>query len=139
MERTLIVLAAAAALLVPARVGALDPETVHVTYHVQEGKLGAFLDALRPQYPACRKLGLVLAQPHFILSGSEDGKPVVVEILTWRDGAAPDSVPEEHPEILAIWNRLNGLVEKRNGKPGIEIEPMTVVGPGEDPTAPPPK
>jgi len=105
------------------------PETVHVTYHVQPGKLEEFLGALKQHYPACRKLGLVLAEPHLILTGKEDGgKPVVIEILRWRDGDAPDSVPEHHPEVKKIWDRLNALVEKRSGKPGIEIDEVEIVG-----------
>jgi hypothetical protein len=34
----------------------------------------------------------------------------------------------KYPQILAIWNRFNALVEKRGGKPGIEIDPVEVVG-----------
>ena len=106
------------------------PETVHVTYHVQNGKLDEFLVVLRQHYPACRKLGLVLAEPHVILSGKESGgKPVVIEVLTWKDGDAPDSVPEHVPEVKKIWDGLNSLVEKRDGKPGIEIEEMDLVAP----------
>ena len=109
--------------------GAGPPETVHVTYHVQSGKLDPFLAALKEHYPACRRLGLVLDAPHVILSGKEDGgKPVVIEILTWKDGDAPDSVPEHHPEVKKIWDRLNALVEKRGEKPGIEIDAMDLVG-----------
>src|SRR6478672_11485678 len=55
------------------------PETVHVTYHVQSGKLDEFLAVPRQQYPAGRKFKIVLAEPHFILSGKEDGgRPVVI-------------------------------------------------------------
>jgi hypothetical protein len=105
------------------------PETVHVTYHVQPGKLEEFLGVLKQHYPACRELGLVLVEPHLILTGKEDGgKPVVIEILRWKDGDAPDSVPEHHPEIKKIWDRLNALVERRSGKPGIEIDEVAVVG-----------
>lgn len=104
------------------------PETVHVIYHVQPGKLEDFLRVLKQHHPACRKLGLVIAEPHLILSGKEDGeKPVVIEILTWKDSDAPDSVPGHHPEIKKIWDQLNALVEKRGGKPGIEIEEMEIV------------
>ena len=103
--------------------GAGPTETVHVTYHVQAGKLEEFLGVLKLHHPACLKLGLVLAEPHLILSGKEDDeKPVVIEILTWKDGDAPDSVPEHHPEVKKIWDQLNALVEKRNGKRGIEID-----------------
>jgi hypothetical protein len=112
-----------------ARAGA--PETVHVTYHVKPGKLDEFVTALKAHYPACRKLGLVLDQPHLILSGKEDGdKPWVVEVLTWRDGDAPDSVSAKYPEVQAIWDRLNALVEKRDGRSAIEVEQAEVVAGG---------
>lgn len=105
------------------------PETVHVTYHVQAGKLEPFLEVLQRHYPAGRQAGIVLAEPHVILSGKEDGgKPVVIEVLTWRDADDPDQVAEKHPDIRKIWDGLNALVEKRGGKPGIEIDAMEIVG-----------
>lgn len=107
---------------------AAAPETVHVTYHVQPGKLAEFLDVLARQYPAGRKAGIVLAEPHLILSGKEEGgKPVAIEILTWRDENDPDDVATKYPEIRKIWDGLNALVEKRAGKPGIEIDAMEIV------------
>ena len=107
---------------------AAAPETVHVTYHVQPGRLDEFLGVLAQHYPAGRKAGIVLADPHVILSGKENGgKPVVIEILTWRDADDPDDVSTKHPEIRKIWDGLNALVEKRGGKPGIEIDAMDVV------------
>jgi hypothetical protein len=119
---------AAAVLAAGLATAAGPPETVHVTYHVQSGKLEEFLSVLSQHHPACRKLGLVLAQPHLILSGKEDGgKPVVIEILTWKDSDAPDSVPGHHPDIKKIWDRLNALVEKRGDKPGIDIDEMDIV------------
>ena len=108
------------------------PETVHVTYHVQTGKLDEFLGVLRRHYPAGRKLGIVLPEPHVILSGKEDGgKPFAIEILTWRDGDAPDDVSTKYPDVQKIWDGLTALVEKRGGKPAIEIEEVKVES-GED-------
>jgi hypothetical protein len=119
----------AAAFVPPLLSAAGPPETVHIVYHVQPGKVDEFLKAVAEQYPACVKLGLVLATPHLVMTGKEDGgKPVVIEVLTWRDGDAPDSVPPMYPQILAIWNRMHALVEKRGGRPGIEIDPVEVVG-----------
>jgi hypothetical protein len=119
----------AAAFLPPTLSAAGPAETVHIAYHVQPGKLDEFLKAVAEQYPACVKLGLVLATPHLVMTGKEDGgKPVVIEVLTWRDGDAPDSVAQTYPQVLAIWNRMNALVEKRGGRPGIEIDPVEVVG-----------
>lgn len=118
----------AAVLTISARIACAAPETVHVAYHVQPGKLDEFLGVLAQHYPAGRRAGIVLAEPHVVLSGKEDGgKPVVIEILTWRDANDPDDVATKHPEILALWTRLNALVEKRSGKPGIEIDAMEIV------------
>ncbi len=107
------------------------PETVHVTYHVQPGKLGELLDVVARQFPAGRKAGIMLADPHVVLSGKEDGgKPVVIEIFTWRDGEDADEVSTKYPEIKALWDRMPALLEKRGGKPAIEIDPMEVVPEG---------
>ena len=128
MKKILTVLLTSAALLPGIASAAGPPETVHVSYHVQAGKLNELLGVLKQHFPACRKDGLVLESPHVILSGKEDGgKPVVVEILTWRDGDAPDNVAEKNPAVFAIWKQLNALVEKRNGKPGIEIDQVDLV------------
>ncbi|HET9793181.1 MAG TPA: hypothetical protein VFS34_01870 [Thermoanaerobaculia bacterium] len=126
-----------AAILASARFAAAAPETVHVSYHVQPGKLDELLGVLVQHYPAGRRAGIVLAEPHVILSGKEDGgKPVVIEVLTWRDADDPDDVATKHPEIKALWDRLNALVEKRGGRPGIEIDAMDLVA---EPPAPSPK
>ena len=128
LKHSLISLLITAALNASLAIAAGPPETVHVTYHVQPGKLDEFLGVLKQHHPACLKLGLVHAEPHMILSGKEDGdKPIVIEILTWVDGDAPDSVPRHQPEVKKIWDQLNALVEKRGGKPGIEIAEMNIV------------
>jgi hypothetical protein len=124
-------LLAAALLTAVAAEAAGPPETVHVTYHVQSGKLDEFLAALGEHYPAGRKLGIVLAEPHIVLAGKEDREhPVVIEILTWRDADAPDKVTKKYPTVRAIWDRLNALVEKRDGKPAIDIVEMEIVSRG---------
>src|SRR5262252_8420638 len=100
INRRLIAIFVLAAFAAGLATAAAPPETVHVTYHVRPGKLEEFLGVLRQHHPACRKLGLVFAEPHLILSGKEESdKPVVIEILTWKDSDAPDSVPTHHPQV----------------------------------------
>jgi hypothetical protein len=124
-------LVAAALLAAAGAAAAGPPETVHITYHVRSGKLDEFLAALGEHYPAGRKLGIVLAEPHLVLAGKEDGGlPVVIEILTWRDADAPDNVAKKYPSVQAIWDRLNALVEKRDGKPAIDIDEMEIIARG---------
>ena len=104
------------------------PETVLVTYHVLPGKVDALLDITRQTWVIARRRGLILDTPHLGVSGKEDGgKPFVVEILRWRDGEAPDSVPEHEPEIAALWKRMGDCVEKRGHASGIEISEVDVV------------
>jgi hypothetical protein len=66
-----------------------------------------------------------LAAPHLILRGKDDsGKPIFVEILTWRDHEAADHVPAE---VQAIWNQMQALVENREGHRGIEFPEFEIV------------
>jgi hypothetical protein len=89
------------------------------------------LDVVSRQFAAGRAAGIMRAEPHIVLTGKEDGgKPVIVEILSWRDGEDADEVPSKHPEIKVLWDRMDGLVEKRGGRPGIEIDAMEVVASG---------
>ena len=125
LHRKTTALFAAAVLTAGLATAAGPPETVHVTYHVQPGKLDEFLSVLKQHHPACRKLGLVLAEPHLILSGKEDGgKPVVIEILTWKSHDAPD---QASPEVRALWNQLEALCESRLGHRGIEFPEVEIV------------
>src|SRR5437762_7767896 len=71
--RQIGLLVAAGLLAAVGATAAGPPETVHVTYHVQSGKLDEFLAALEEHYPAGRKLGIVLAEPHLVLAGKDDG------------------------------------------------------------------
>ena len=137
MNRKTAALFAAAVLTAGLATAAGPPETVHVTYHVQPGKLEEFLGVLKQHHPACLKLGLVLAEPHMILSGKEDGgNPVVIEILTWIDSDAPDSVPGHQPAVKKIWTgstpslkdaakspaQLDAIVQKlRSAKSGFRV------------------
>ena len=119
------------ALVPPAHLRSAEkpPETVHVTYHAAPARMEELLDLVRQQWRGCRRLGLMLETPHVLLSGKEDGgKPYLVEVLRWRDEDAPDSIPDHYPQIAAIWKRMGECVEKRGGHPGIEIEPMELLG-----------
>lgn len=100
------------------------PETVLATFRVKPDQLAAFL-AMMPEYwKALRELGLVDTEPHLLLQGEEDGKPIVVQVFTWKSEDTPDNAP---PTIRQYWDRMNAMVEKRNGKPGIEFPPMRLI------------
>lgn len=105
-----------------------DPETVVVTFHVREGKEADMERLLREgHWTVLRRLDLVFETPHVLVRGVESGgKPRFVEVLTWRSHEIPDNAP---PEVQEIWKRMNELVEKRDGKPAIEIDEVDLLVP----------
>ena len=111
----------------PSPVGILPAgsETVVVTYRVRPGKEEDLARALAEHWTTVRRLGLVLPWPHLTLQGAdENGAPIFLDVLAWKDHDAPDSAP---PEVRAIWDRLEALCEKRAGRPGIEFPEFAVI------------
>lgn len=122
------------ALLVPAAFGqdaADGPETVMATYRLKPAQIDAFLKMMPDYWAALRERDMVIPAPHVLLRGEENGKPIVVEILSWKAHGIPDDVP---PEIQAYWDKMNAMVEARDGHKGIEFPEMTIV-PVKDLTA----
>jgi len=102
------------------------PETVIATFRVKPDQMDAFL-ALMPDYwAALQKRNMVFVEPYVLMRGTENGKPIVVEVFTWRSGDAPDNAP---PEIQAYWDKFNTMVEARDGHKGIEFPVMTLLTP----------
>ena len=104
---------------------AAPPETIVSLMRPKPGKEAALIEALRNHRKTLERLDAVIG-PYWLYrgSGEEDGKPILVEIFTWKSGDIPDNAP---PEILKGWALLESLVEKRNGRRGIEfyaIEPV---------------
>ncbi len=123
--KRLSVLAALTFLSAPWALGAggdaKDPETVVVTFHVRPGKEADMEKLLRQDHwIVLRRLDLVFETPHVLVRCTESGaKPCFLEVLTWKSHEIPDNAP---PEVQAIWTRMNEFVEKREGKPAIEID-----------------
>jgi hypothetical protein len=122
------------ALLAPATFSqdaADGPETVMATYRVKPAQIDAFLRMMPDYWAALRERDMVIPSPHVLLRGEENGKPIVVEVLSWKAHGIPDDVP---PEIQAYWDKMNAMVEARDGHKGIEFPEMTIV-PMKDPPA----
>jgi hypothetical protein len=103
----------------------LQPETVMIVLHAKPGSEAELAGVLARHWSVIRRLGLVQDAPHLTVRAAEDGnKPCFFETFTWRDAGVPDAAPSA---VQAIWADMNRLVEPRNGKPGIEITPVTVV------------
>lgn len=102
-----------------------DTETVLSTFRPRAGKEDELLKTMGRNWATLLKLGLVLQQPHIVLRGKDDaGKPIFVEILTWRDHEVADHVPAE---VQTIWNQLQALVETRGEHRGIEFPEFEIV------------
>jgi len=119
-------LAALSVLSIPSAAEPADPapETVLATFRVQPAQLPAFLRLMPEYWGALRAENLVLAEPHLVLRGEEDGRPMIVELFSWKNHDAPEHVPQR---IQKYWDRINTMVESRDGHPGVEFPEMTIV------------
>ena len=100
------------------------PETVMATFRVKPDQIDAFLKMMPDYWAALRADNLVMPDPHILLRGTENGKPIVVEILTWKTHDAPDHAPAD---IQSYWSKMHAIVEDRDGHSGIEFPEMTIV------------
>jgi hypothetical protein len=118
-----------AALCVGTAVGHLsagEPETVVITLHAKAGASAQLEKVIVQHWDTARRLDLVQDTPHVTLRGTEkDDQVYFLEVFTWRDGNIPDHAPAE---IQAIWSEMNRLVEPRGGRPGLEINQVSLVG-----------
>jgi len=101
-----------------------QPETVLATFRVKPEQISAFLKLMPQYWAALRAQDLVLEGPHVVLQGEEQGKPVVVELFSWKDHDAPEHVP---PTIQHYWDQISQMVESRDGHAGIEFPEMKIL------------
>jgi hypothetical protein len=90
-------------------------------YRVASGNEDAFEMLLRKHWPTLHALGLVTDEPSQQYKGTEqdNGLPIYFEIFDWLDGASERA--HEHPEVMAIWEPMDQLCERRGGKPNMEF------------------
>jgi hypothetical protein len=104
---------------------AAPTETIVSIARPKAGKESELLAAVRETRAVYERLQAVTG-PYTLYRGSDEaGGAYFIEIFTWRSGDIPDNAP---PEIRAMWAKLQSLVEKRNGRPGIEfyaVEPVS--------------
>jgi hypothetical protein len=126
MRAALRQIAVLAALLACAAARAADvPETVLITFRPKPQAEQELADVIARHWQEARRLDLVLATPHLTLRGRDGaGRVVLTEVLTWRDARIPDAAPAA---ILEIWNRMNELVEERDGRAGLVFDAVTVL------------
>jgi len=93
------------------------PETVVVIYSPKAGKEADVENLIRRHFATIQRLRLVTADPHVTYRDKDEtGKPILVDILTWKSHAAPDSVPAE---VETIWAAMEAACEKRDARRGI--------------------
>src|SRR5688572_9758588 len=105
------------------------PTTVVCLYRVPQGRETEFEGLLRRHWPTLHSLGLVTDDRPLHYQGAErDGGPLFVELFSWNSEEA-SSLAHEHPEVMAIWERMGKLTESCAGRPNMEfphVQPIQV-------------
>jgi hypothetical protein len=88
-------------------------ETVICTYRVRPDAEAEFAGLLARHWPTLRGLGFVADEEPLLLRRADDGGPTYVEIFTWVENGF--ELAHEHPDVLAIWEPMDPLLEERGG------------------------
>jgi hypothetical protein len=88
-------------------------KTVICTYRVRPDAEHAFVDLLGSHWHTLHDLGFVTDEESLVLRGL-DGGLTYVEIFTWVEGGFGQA--HEHPDVLAIWEPMDLLLEERDGQ-----------------------
>ena len=89
-------------------------ETVICTYRVRPDAEHRFLELLERHWRTLHDLGFVSDEESLIFKTTEDGL-TYVEIFTWVEGGFDQA--HEHPDVLAIWESMEPLLEDRGALP----------------------
>ncbi|HEY1322424.1 MAG TPA: hypothetical protein VGF32_19355 [Streptosporangiaceae bacterium] len=90
-------------------------ETVICTYRVRADAEGQFRQLLGRHWHTLHGLGFVTDDESLVFRSLADGGPTYVEIFTWVEGGFGQA--HEHPDVLAIWEPMDPLLEERGGQP----------------------
>jgi hypothetical protein len=88
-------------------------ETVICTYRVRQAEEDRFVDLLRRHWLTLHDLEFVTDEEPLVFRGV-DGGLTYVEIFTWAEGGFDRA--HEHPDVLAIWEPMEPLLEERDGR-----------------------
>jgi hypothetical protein len=89
-------------------------ETVLCTYRVRAAEEARFVALLSRHWKTLHSLGFVTDDESLVFR-SVDEPRTYVEVFTWVDGGFDQA--HEHPDVLAIWEPMEPLLEERNGLP----------------------
>jgi hypothetical protein len=93
-------------------------ETVICTYRVRAGAEAEFVELLGRHWRTLHELGFVTDEESLVFR-SCDGAPAYVEIFTWVEGGFGQA--HDHPDVLAIWEPMEPLLEERDRLPRWEF------------------
>lgn len=92
-------------------------ETVLATYRVRAEDEERFFALLQGHWHTLHDLGFVTDDPPHVLRDVDE--PTYVEMFTWVDGGFGRA--HEHPDVLALWEAMDPMLEPRNGRPKWEF------------------
>jgi hypothetical protein len=108
----------------------MSAPTVLCLYRVTPGREDEFTGLLRRHWPTLRSLDLVTDdRPQHYRGEEPGGGPLFVEIFRWKSEEA-SGLAHEHPEVMAIWEPMDKLTERRDGRPNMEfphVQPLAVL------------
>jgi hypothetical protein len=89
-------------------------KTVICTYRVRRDTEAEFAGLLARHWPTLHGLGFVTDDDPLVLRRDDDSGPTYVEIFTWVENGF--ELAHEHPDVLAIWEPMDPLLEERDGR-----------------------
>jgi len=89
-------------------------KTVVCTYRVRADAEREFSGLLGRHWPTLHDLGFVTDDAPLLLRRDDAGGPTYVEIFTWVENGF--ELAHEHPDVLAIWEPMDPLLEERDGR-----------------------
>src|ERR1700735_2786920 len=96
-------------------------ETVICTYRVRPDDEKRFVELLRRHWSTLHDLGFVTDEDPLVFRAL-DGGPTYVEIFTWVEGGFGRA--HEHPDVLAIWEPMEPLLDERVGDARRGVAPI---------------
>jgi hypothetical protein len=96
----------------------MPEETVICTYRVRAADEAQFVDLLGRHWRTLHDLGFVTDEESVVYRGLEGGL-TYVEVFAWVEGGFGQA--HEHPDVLAIWEPMEPLLEERDGRPKWEF------------------
>ena len=97
------------------------PVFVICQYRVAKGNEKEFGKLLARHWPLLRELKLATRKrPRHFRGEEQEGGPIFFEIFEWVDERAHE-LASQHPDLMAIWERMDKLCEARHGRPNMEF------------------